>query len=338
MSVTDHVDGYAAGVSARFGEVVGDAGEMSLSCLSVDELNRWLVSSTVLVGQVQGLQLAAIQEAEAAGLSVAFGSRLLKTHLAKQTNGSVKSLGADRSLALWPNHFPEFLGGMLDGDLTRVHLNELRDADDPRTCTFMQRDQMMLVEAARDFDWVSWKAFVAYWLNAADPDGKLTDPTDPKYGMTLRTKANGDVTVSILMDPVTGEAFLTMHEADGEKLSKAEREDPNLTPLSVRHKNLTALMKILIRGWRRENGSEPTPLINIVMSERVAEDLLARQFGHQSPDGESPLDIDPFELPISWNDIDGVSNFVRTSLLALGAKTLFRLPIESVYARSGRLR
>ena len=37
-----------------------------------------------------------------------------------------------------------------------------------------------------------------------------------------------------------------------------------------------AFMKILIRGWRREDGTQPVPLINIVMSETVAEDLLAR--------------------------------------------------------------
>jgi len=107
------------------------------------------------------------------------------------------------------------------------------------------------------------------------------------------------------MDPVTGEAFLTMHEAEVEKLSKAEREDPNCVPASLRSKNLMALMKILIRGWRRENGSEPVPLINIVMSETVAEDLLARTFGHETPDGDSPLDINPFEPPTSWDDIDG---------------------------------
>jgi hypothetical protein len=311
MSVTDHVDGYAADVLNRLDCVVRDAAEMSLSCLSTDDLNTWLVSTTELVSRAQGLQFAAIQEAEAAGMSAAFKSRLLVTHLAKETNGSATSLGADRSLALWLNHFPDFHRGMLDGDLTRAHLNELRDADNPRTRMFMQRDQRMLVEAARDFDWVSWKAFVAYWLNAADPDGKLTDPSDPKYGMTVRTKANGDVRVSILMDPITGEAFLTMHEAEVEKLSKAEREDPNLTPLSVRHKNLTALMKLLIRGWRREDGSEPTPLINIVMSENVAEDLLARAFGHESPDGDSPLDIDPFELPIDWDDIDRRCETIR---------------------------
>lgn len=311
MSISNHHNEYATAVLERLSEAVDDASEMSLLSLPTAELNNWLVTMTQLVSRAQGLQFAAIQEAEAAAMSVAYKSRVLVTHLAKETNGSATSLGADRSLAMWLVNFPEFHRAMLSGDMTRAHLNELRDADNPRTRTMLQRDQKMLVDAAVDFDWPSWKKILGYWLMAADPDGKLTDPTDPQYGMTIRTRANGDVSVTILMDPVTGEAFLTVHEAEVEKLSKSEREDPNAVPMSLRYKNLTALMKLLVRGWRREDGSEPVPLINIVMSEKVAEDLLARVFGHETPDGDSPLDVDPFELPIAWNDIDGRCETIR---------------------------
>ena len=38
------------------------------------------------------------------------------------------------------------------------------------------------------------------------------------------------------------------------------------------------------------------------MSEKVAEDLLARTYGHIDPNGDNPLDIDPYELPIAWDD------------------------------------
>lgn len=311
MSVNNHLSDYAAGVLDRLNEAVSDAAEMSLLCLGNDDLNTWLVTMTELVSRAQALQFAAIQEAEAAGMSTAFKNRLLVTHLAKETNGSSTSLGADRSLAIWLNNFPEFHRAMLAGDLTRAHLNELRDADNPRTHAALQRDQMMFVQSAVDFVWTSWKKIVGYWLFAADPDGSLTDPSDPKYGMTVRTKANGDVIVSIIMDPVTGEAFLTVHDAEVEKLTKAERDDPNAMPMSLRHNNLTAFMKVLTRGWRRESGGEPVPLINIVMSEKVAEDLLARVFGHESPGGDPPLDINPFKLPIAWDDIDGRCETIR---------------------------
>lgn len=310
MSVSTH-DDYATELIGRLQVDIADAAELSLMSLGIDELNTWLLAMVRLVSQAQGLQAASMQEAEAAGLSARFGSRVLSTHLAKTTSIPAKTLAYDRGVAVWLRDFPVFQQALVDGVFCRNHVLELRDIDNSKLHGFLQRDQQMMVDAAETFDWVGWKGIVAYWHNAANPDGTLTDPTDPAYGMTVRTKANGDVSVTILMDPVTGEAFLTMHEAEVEKLSCAEREDPNCVPVSLRSKNLMAFMKILIRGWKRADGSEPVPLVNIVMSETVAEDLLARTFGHESPDGESPLDLDPFELPINWADIEGRCETIR---------------------------
>lgn len=133
--------------------------------------------------------------------------------------------------------------------------------------------------------------------------------------MRVRTKANGDVMVSILMDPVTGEAFLTMHDAEVKKLERTEREqlneDPNTPVTSQNQKSMHALLRLMVRGWQRQDGSYPDFLVNIVMSEQVAEDLLARTYGHIDPDGDNPLDIDPFELPIDWSEIDGRCETIR---------------------------
>ncbi len=310
MSVTDR-DDYVDDLLGRIDEAFTDAAALSLTCLGVDQLNTWLIAIVRLVSQAQGLQVSAMQEAEAAGLAPRFGSRILTTHLAKTTNGNAKVIGSDRTLAVWLRDFPVIHQGLVDGLLTRSHLLAIKEIDCPKIRSVLVRDQALFVDAAKNFVWPDWKGVVAYWLNAANPDGTLTDPTDPAYGMTVRTKTNGDVSVTILMDPVTGEAFLTMHEAEVEKLSCTEREDPNCVPVSLRSKNLMAFMKILIRGWRRADGSEPVPLVNIVMSETVAEDLLARTFGHESPDGESPLDLDPFELPINWADIEGRCETIR---------------------------
>jgi len=310
MSITHH-DHYVDDLLGRLESDLADASELSLAGLDTDQLNRWLLAMVRLVSKAQGLQIAAIQEAESAGLSVAFGSRVLTTHLAKATGAPAKALAYDRGVALWLKDFPVLQQALVQGVLCRSHVLELKDIDNPMIHPLLQRDQQMLVDSAREFDWTEWKQIVAYWINAADPDGTLTDPNDPAYGMTVRTRANGDVTVTMVMDPITGEAFLTMHDAEVEKLSRAEREDPNSVPSSLRSRNLNAFMKLLIRGWKREDSSEPTPLVNIVMSEKVAEDLLARVFGHKTPDGVSPLDGDPFELPISWDDLDGRCETIR---------------------------
>lgn len=315
MSTIDHQSAYLSDVLGRLDGVVGDLSDLSLMSLSNGELNVVLTRMVDLVSQAQGLEFAAIQEAEAAAMSVEFGNRILTTHLAKTTHQPTRTLGGDRSLALWLADLGVVHDALIAGVISRAHAAELKSIDNNRVHHLLVRDQQMLVDAADQFEWTDWKNVVAYWLNAADPDGELTDPTDPVYGMRVRTKANGDVIVTIRMDPVTGEAFLTMHDAEVKKLETDERQalndNPNAPTTSIAQKNLDALLRLMVRGWRRKDGTYPDFLVNLVMSERVAEDLLARTYGHTDPDGAKPLDIDPFELPIAWDDIDGRCETIR---------------------------
>ena len=315
MAMVDHQSDYVDELLARLDSVVSDLAELSLVSLPIEQLNRVLLRECDLVSQAQGLQMAAIQEAENAAMSVRYGNRILTTHLAKETHQPTKALGSARSIAMWLNDFPLLHEALIAGHVSRSHVMELKSIDSPRVHHLLVRDQNMLIEAAREVVWTDWTKVVAYWLNAADPDGELTDPSNPSYGMRIRTKANGDVYATILMDPVTGEAFLTMHDAEVKKLETNERqtlnENPNAPVTSQVQKNLDALLRLMVRGWRREDGTYPDFLVNIVMSEKVAEDLIARTYGHTDPDGDNPLDIDPFELPIAWDDIDGRCETIR---------------------------
>ena len=315
MSIIDHQSDYVDELLTRLDNVMGDLSELSLGSLPIEQLNRVLLRECELVSQAQGLQMAGMQEAENAAMSVRYGNRILTTHLAKETHQPTKALGSARSIAMWLNDFPLLHEALIAGQISRSHVIELKGIDNGRVHHLMVRDQNMLIQAAREVVWTDWKDVVAYWLNAADPDGELTDPSNPSYGMRVRTKANGDVHVTILMDPVTGEAFLTMHDAEVKKLETAEREqlneDPNAPVTSHVQKNLDALLRLMVRGWRRQDGTYPDFLVNIVMSEKVAEDLLARSYGHVDPDGSNPLDIDPYELPIAWDDIDRRCETIR---------------------------
>ncbi len=315
MSISDHQADYVNNVLAHLDTAIADVANLGLSSLPIDELNRVVLRTCELVSQAHGLQAAAIEEAESAAMSVHYGNRILTTHLAKETGQPTQRLGAARSLAMWLRDFPEVGAALTAGTLSRAHVEALRDVDNARTNHFLIRDQQMLIDAAAEFVWTDWVNLITYWLNAADPDGELTDPTNPGYGMRVHTKANGDVHVTMRMDPITGEAFLTMHDAELKKLETNERSalknDPHAPVTSAPTKNLDALLRLMARGWRRNDGSYPDFLVNIVMSERVAEDLLARAFGHLDPDGANPLDIDPFEVPIAWDDIDGRCETIR---------------------------
>ena len=64
MSVIDHQSEYVDELLARLDSVVSDLAELSLVSLPIEQLNRLLVRECDLVSQAQGLQMAAIQEAE----------------------------------------------------------------------------------------------------------------------------------------------------------------------------------------------------------------------------------------------------------------------------------
>ena len=315
MSISDHQSSYVNEVLTRLDTAISDVAELGLTALPIDDLNRVVLRTCSLVSQAQGLQAAAIQEAENAGMSVRYGNRILTTHLAKETGQPTQTLGSARSLAVWLRDFPQLAEALTAGIMSRAHIDALRDVDNARTHQVLKRDQQLFIDAAAEFVWTDWNKVVTYWLNAADPDGELTNPENPSYGMRVRTKASGDVHVTILMDPVTGEAFLTMHDTELKRIETNERqalnEDPNTPVTSAPQKNLDALLRLMVRGWRREDGTYPDFLVNIVMSEHVAEDLLARTYGHTNPNGNNPLDIDPYELPIAWDNIDRRCETIR---------------------------
>ena len=77
---------------------------------------------------------------------------------------------------MWLRDFPELGAALIAGTISRAHLDALRDVDSVRTNHLLKRDQQMFIDTATDFVWNDWVKLVAYWLNAADPDGELTDP------------------------------------------------------------------------------------------------------------------------------------------------------------------
>ena len=153
MAMVDHQSDYVDELLTRLDSVVSDLAELSLTSLPVEQLNRVLLRECELVSQAQGLQMAAIQEAENAAMSVRYGNRILTTHLAKETHQPTKALGSARSIAMWLNDFPLIHEALKAGDISRSHVMELKGIDNPRVHHLMVRDQNMLVKAAQEVVW-----------------------------------------------------------------------------------------------------------------------------------------------------------------------------------------
>ena len=125
------------------------------------------------------------------------------------------------------------------------------------------------------------------------------------YGLTFRSERDGDVVVSGRLDPLSGEALQTMVEHEAGAIRRRELED-GVEPIhqtTTRARNLMGLLRLCTRGFQRPAGGWPAPLINIVMSAPVAEDLISRML-----DGD---DHDPYELPLDYFDVDKRCETIR---------------------------
>ena len=263
------------------------------------ELEEFTVAAVRFAERANALAAKAVAEADSAQLARRSGFKSLNAHLAAKLHSPTATLAPRRTIGLWISRFSEVEAAYLRGAITKAHVRELKMLDNPRTHLLLVRDQNVLLTAADDLEFSDWQKALSYWLLHADPDGALSkDRADP-YGMSIRTHRNGDVEITMKLDPITGEAFMTAVEHEAQKLFRNEKKSGHPEGVMPHRKRRSiALMRLIKRGFARKDGSYPVPLVNIVMSETVAEDLLARMFG------EAGTDYDPHQLPLKWDDID----------------------------------
>jgi len=303
----------ASAVRAELHAVFDDAREVFVEGLDVGDMNDWVCDTHRLLQRAEALYGEAVRVATTAQLSKRHGEPSLATHIAGQTHGNSRVVGQQNSFARWLHQFPQLADAFGRGDITRSHLQELRHVyrDHPKLHRHMTGAQSYFIDAAAGMQWPQWVDSIGYWVNSLDPDGELNDPADPKFGMTLRELPDGTVRVSGRLDPITGLAMLTAVEHEEQKLHRNELGDPNGPKLSTRQRTMCAFMKLIVRGFQREDGTFPVPLVQLSVSQRVAEDTLARVLGCINPDSDGPMDVNPYELPISYDDIDGRCETIR---------------------------
>ena len=277
-----------------------------MSALPVDELEEFAIELLESNERIGATVASAVTECDRVALARRQGSYAsTAAYLASFTHGPTSAVAPARTNGRWLIDFPILSEAWAAGQITEDHVRELRKADNPRIHQLLIRDQQLHVDAAENLDWRDWCNHLSYWLLHADPDGSLPDDRKAGYGVRLRRSPAGDYTLSGTLDPLTGEALLTMIEHESEKLRRRELEE-KLSPSDqtpIRELDLLALMRLTKRGFQRPDGGWPAPLINIVMSEQVAEDLISRML-----DGD---EHDPFELPLDFNDIDRRSETIR---------------------------
>ncbi|MGI9606208.1 MAG: HNH endonuclease [Acidimicrobiales bacterium] len=318
--------------------------QISLLGLRPDELEAWLCDAIRVRERLSGVISEAISHAERSGLAAHNRTRSLTTHLASVTGGNPRSIGSDRALALWLDHFLDFGAAWAAGELTRSHLIELRKIDNPRTRPNLVRDQQVHIDNAQQLSFPEWIMSLDYWLLHADPDGTPDKENNrTRYGVRVRRHRDGSSTTTMDLDPLDSEAFEKMldHEAAKIRQAESEAETNDSERLPIAQRNTLALLRLMARGFKRTDGSFPDPLIHIVMSEQVAEDVAARVIDAIDPATGRIAEFDPFERPLDWTDIDKRCETIRGTpldpLLVLPALLIGRLRRQVIGAEGRTL-
>ncbi len=282
-----------------------------------------------LRAQLDAFLCEVTSEADRTGTAKDAGYRTVAQMVGDRTGADPKLTRADVRLGRWLSEFTEFADAFKNALILREHLELIRrSVDGARTHEQLRREQGQFIEWARDYDFGDFEKICIYWKNAVDPDG--AEPKDQIKATSFRARKQADGTVDLKgrLDPLTGAAFMTAFEHEDQKLFRAA-QDEGAEPDSVGKRGANALMGLVTRGFARNDGSHPVPLINVVASEAVIEDLIERI--------DEPS-VEP--LPVSFDDIDKRCELIDgtplhpTFLLATLGVATFRRQILNATGRT----
>lgn len=323
------------------------AAALPLACLSSDELANHLCSLQQVRSRLEAQLCAATAEAHTSGVAALDSQRTVAALVGGRTRVDPAVIGSDRATGVWLSRFRELVDAFAAGLIARCHIQLLKAKDNARTHSAMVESQTFFIEQAQLLEWSDFCAVIEYWVLAADPDGEEPKRQIAARRLSMRRKGDGMTTGSFDLDPLGGALVRSALDQEAARLLRAESdspESPKAPPLrSQAQRYADALVNLVGRGARM-GGRTPAPLIHIVLSERVAEDMITRLAceagGASRPDG-----VDPYSLPISFDDpdqrselADGTPSHPAIALAAVAKSTLRRLVLtaESEIADLGR--
>jgi len=248
-----------------------------------------------LRSQLDAMQALAMAAGERAGVQKQqrYDYNTMVQMMADRTGADPFELRALLRLGRWVVEFTDLVAAWTAGDLLTEHVELLRrKADCSRTHRALLRDQPLFVDFAADYDFVDFGHCVQYWVNCNDPDGAEPKEQTAKTFFRARKDSDGSVKISGYLDPLTGAAFMTALERELQKQFRSKKDVGDQTP-SLGRQGADALMALILKGSANTAGVIHQPLIHIVMSQSVAEDMLRRLT-------EPPL----APLPLAFDDID----------------------------------
>ncbi len=318
------IERQLAELVATVDDVVG-APVGALRPVELAELSAELLCQADRLHAVAARTLAAADQApeaptafRAAGCQDAAQLVAIRRHVAKR--------GVKMSVrrGTWITDFPVFAEAWSSGWLTPDHLRELAGLDNTRTHLQLIDAQEYLVDAARGCDWREFQQVCAYWLINADPDGAAPSEQVRRNRVSYRKRPDGTVSGSFRLDALAGATFTTALDTETQRLFRAE-DDEGAAGRTNAQRQADALVNLMIRGHEHTAATTVVPLVNIVMSEDVAENAIARLGDPTIP----ALELDGRDPDRRCEFIDGTPVDPRIALVALAVARFRRIVIDA---------
>ncbi len=305
---------------------IGALHQLPLSCVPAVQLADVACRLRVLAGRLESLETrvvaAASEAAEGPGVFKALGFRHAIDYVVDGTGVAASEVRRLNRTGVWLLDFPVFAEAFAEGVLSHRHVDELRGLHKPKVHHQLVESQQMLVDAARDLNFVDFVNVCAYWLNAADPDGDEPVEQAVRSGLSYKKHSDGSVSGRFLFDALAGQAFRNLLDQETQRLFRQDTQHGEQRSQGSRHG--TALLNLMTRGSAKGGNSQITPLINIVLGETLAENLVTRMLD----DTTEIVEPDYHDLERRCELIDGTPIHPKFAMAVMAAAVFRRVVFD----------
>jgi len=303
-------------VSAALDEALA----VPLSTMPVDELGDWVCAvESKLSAKLAALQARSVQAADDACVGPNNGAHTTAQYVAARTPVDPAVVRRHGRLGHFLNSMPVLQTAFEAGRLSVEHVEVLRKIDKPAVHYLLVDSQQMLLDAATSCDWKDFGQVVAYWLNAADPDGTLPKEQLANNRFRMRKQPDGSLTGDFTLDPVTGQAVNAAVSREYQRLYKADIENDVERSVPVRW--AAAFANVIMRGANPNSGGTSAPLVHIVLGQQLAEELTAKLVS----DDPTPVEVSATDVNRRCEFVDGTPLHPNHAAAILAVGKLRRL-------------
>lgn len=265
-------------VIERLAAAVTELAEVDPESLSDDELTGLLVELRTVENRLDHAATRLTGAFDARRVWIADGARSAAGWLTWKTRMPRATAHRRVRLARELRHMPLTDGAWAAGDIDAAHASTLARARTDRTAEAFERDEEFLVDHARTMRFDDFCRVLAYWRQAADPDGAERDAKEIRDERRCQVSQTfgGMWLGEFVLEPVAGAILNQALEEIGDELFAADwaeararlGREPALVDLwrTAAQRRADALVEMAVRARTAPvDGRRPEPLFSVVV-------------------------------------------------------------------------